>query len=264
MMARGMINCSNLEHAIRRGFRFYEIFVPGIGLDLMVQDGRAMIRFSKKEPLKVPDAFMAQMLFVLWHRFSCWLIGEEVLLEEVWYASGARDHPAVAGLLFDCPCRFEKDKWTLIFDGSFLEKPLTRDERDLRNFLKCFPDDLLDTKGFTESLSGRTRNLLQRHFNSGDFDFMALARSLGTTPQTLRRRLREEGRTFQQIKNAVRKEMSMHYLQNSTHSIDKISRMMGFSEPSTFNRAFKKWTGLTPGAYRHKTWDYGVAVNQSH
>lgn len=68
--------------------------------------------------------------------------------------------------------------------------------------------------------------------------------------QTLRRHLREEGSSFQELKDNLRRDLAIYHLSRNEISIQLIAEQLGFSEPSAFHRAFKKWTGLTPGAYR--------------
>jgi AraC-like DNA-binding protein len=70
------------------------------------------------------------------------------------------------------------------------------------------------------------------------------------TPQTLRRRLQEEGHGFQAIKDNLRRDMSIEYLARPDLTLIEIAERVGFSETSTFHRAFKSWTGVAPGEYR--------------
>ena len=74
-----------------------------------------------------------------------------------------------------------------------------------------------------------------------------------TTPSTLRRRLEREGSSFQVIKDDLRRDMAIDLLCNSTRSVDDIGFALGFSEHSAFYRAFRRWTGASPGEYRGKT-----------
>jgi AraC-like DNA-binding protein len=77
-----------------------------------------------------------------------------------------------------------------------------------------------------------------------------VAHRLHSSPQTLRRHLREEGSSFQELKDHLRRDLAIYHLGRDELSIQAITEQLGFSEPSAFHRAFKKWTGLTPGAYR--------------
>jgi len=70
------------------------------------------------------------------------------------------------------------------------------------------------------------------------------------TTKTLRLKLKNEGITYQKHKDVMRRDLAIHYLTKQNVPITKIAQRLGFSEPSAFNRAFKTWTGVTPGAYR--------------
>ena len=71
-----------------------------------------------------------------------------------------------------------------------------------------------------------------------------------SSPATLRRRLETEGSTWQQLKDAVRRELSMQLLAERDLTVDEIADRLGFNDASTFYRAFRKWTGQAPGAWR--------------
>ena len=79
------------------------------------------------------------------------------------------------------------------------------------------------------------------------------AEHMNLTEQTLRRYLHKEGYSFQQLKDDTRRDMAMFFIDRKEQSIEDIAFRLGFSEASTFIRAFKKWTGLTPLAYRKLT-----------
>lgn len=76
------------------------------------------------------------------------------------------------------------------------------------------------------------------------------AQYVGLTEQTLRRHLKKDDYSFQRLKDDTRRDMAISYITQKEHSIENIAFRLGFSEASTFIRAFKKWTGLTPLAYR--------------
>ena len=78
----------------------------------------------------------------------------------------------------------------------------------------------------------------------------AVAARLAVSAQTLRRRLAAEGTSFQQIRDQLRRDAAIAALATGTVSIEDISRRLGFSEPSAFHRAFKRWTGSAPRSYQ--------------
>ena len=83
-----------------------------------------------------------------------------------------------------------------------------------------------------------------------NLSFEQVASTLKTTTHTLRRRLKEEGNSFQEIKDSLRRDRALRLLSDTDMSVQEIAELLGFSEPAAFNRAFKKWLGTTPGSYR--------------
>jgi AraC-like DNA-binding protein len=100
------------------------------------------------------------------------------------------------------------------------------------------------------SVTERIRRLLRRYLAEEMPSLEAVSDMLATTPQTLRRRLQREGQGYQMIKDALRRDVAVEFLTQSDLPLLEVAARVGFSEASTFHRAFKGWTGLTPGAYR--------------
>ena len=77
-----------------------------------------------------------------------------------------------------------------------------------------------------------------------------LAKYLNMSEATIQRRLKSEGMSYQQLKNDIRRDTAIEQLTKSKKSLQQISDELNFHDPSAFHRAFKKWTGVSPGAYR--------------
>ena len=88
----------------------------------------------------------------------------------------------------------------------------------------------------------------------GNFpEFSSIANTLNLTTATLRRRLRAEGSSYQQLKDDIRRDTAIHHLGRGQLTMEQVAENVGFSEPTSFFRAFKRWTGVTPRAYLSKT-----------
>src|SRR5690606_32132358 len=105
-----------------------------------------------------------------------------------------------------------------------------------------------NTAGFSALIRRKLRTAARTEWP----DFNAFARALHMAPSTLRRRLEDEGQSFQAIKDELRRDLAIHYLCHTSKSVMDISSELGFSESSAFHRAFKKWTGAGPGEYRQR------------
>jgi len=248
MMCHAIIHCRTLDKALSRGALFYSLFpgAPRIGLSREGDWARLTVDDSS---LWDPEHFLVESLLVIWHRLGSWLIGQRIRLEEACFSYAEPAHSAEYDLLFPCPRRFGAGATSLLFHGRYLAMPLLQDERTLKQFLEHSPADLLARPDGGDSLISQIRRLLGRDCSSWP-DLETVAQQLHISPQTLRRHLREEGSSFQELKDHLRRDLAIYHLGRDELSIQDIAEQLGFSEPSAFHRAFKKWTGLTPGAYR--------------
>lgn len=117
-------------------------------------------------------------------------------------------------------------------------------DRHLQQLLCNLPPD--------ESFQGRVRRVLTEELRRGEPALEAVAGRLGMSGRTLQRRLRDEGLGFHALLDALRCDLARRHIAEPRESTAEIAFLLGFSEVSTFHRAFKRWTGLTPGAYRQK------------
>ncbi|PTQ70464.1 AraC family transcriptional regulator [Pseudomonas sp. GV071] len=248
MMCYALIHCHTLEKALTRGTLFYSLFDEAPVITLSREGDWARLTVDDST-LQDPDHFLVESLLVIWHRLASWLIGQRIRLQEATFRHAEPEHSAEYDLLFPNPRRFGAGSTSLLFQARYLAMPLLQDERTLKHFLEHSPADLLARPDGGDSLISQIRRLLGRDCASWP-DLEAVAQQLHMSPQTLRRHLREEGSSFQELKDHLRRDLAIYHLGRDNLAIQDIAEQLGFSEPSAFHRAFKKWTGLTPGAYR--------------
>lgn len=102
------------------------------------------------------------------------------------------------------------------------------------------------------SLSMQVRALLIDMLPRGQPDQAEVARALNMSARNLQRRLRAEGKGFRQLLDETRRELAIQYLQDTRRSIGEITYLLGFSEPSNFTRAFRRWKGISPNEFRRR------------
>jgi AraC-like DNA-binding protein len=99
--------------------------------------------------------------------------------------------------------------------------------------------------------TSRVRAALSSRLAAGDAGKTALARSLGVSERTLSRRLREDGTTFRDLLDDVRRDLALAWLREGAYAVYEVAYLLGYSEPSTFHRCFRRWTGgRSPSAWR--------------
>lgn len=250
MMCHAVIHCPTLETAFKRAYRFYGLFLYLPKFELIIDDDYATIILDESQ-MNDPDHFLVESLMVIWHRFGSWLIGRRINLIEANFSFPPPINHSEYRRMFYCDIKFDSPFTGMKFPVKFLKEKLVQNETTLRNFLKHSPADLLARPDEGNSLVAQIRSIIGDDLSQELPNFEFVADALHTSPQTLRRRLKEEGLTYQELKDQMRRDTALYYLGRGDLSIQDVSEKLGFSEPSTFHRAFKKWTGITPGAYRH-------------
>ena len=247
-----LVRCATLEEALRLGLRHYHGLLADFVPRLVVQGGVArlqLMRRAPRDPVLDPRLDYAQKAFLLFaFGLACWLVARRVPVLSVDYTEPAPRSDS--SRVYQAPIRHDQAHVGLCFDARWLELPVVQNPQSLREFLACAPANLFIKYRDAASVSERIRRLLHRRLDAGDLSLEAVGEALAIAPPTLRRRLREEGHGFQALKDALRRDAAIAHLARPELTLPEIAERLGFSEASTFHRAFKKWTGVAPGEYR--------------
>lgn len=249
-MCELVIGCPTLDAVFRKAFRFSRLFEPMVTMELHAAGDQACLELVVEGDYEDPDYYLRESMLVIWHRLGSWLIGQPVELLKAEFNYPRPPHGDEYRHIFHCPLAFEAGHTALTFDIRYLSAPVIRDLPEMKQFLNTSPADLLSRPDESNTWTGRIRGLIGRDLSRPMPDFDHIAAELHTSPQTLRRRLKQENTSFQEIKDLLRRDMAIYYLERPELAINDIAFRVGFTEPSTFHRAFKKWTGVTPGAWR--------------
>ncbi len=111
-------------------------------------------------------------------------------------------------------------------------------------------DALLKDLENSKTMRGRVEALLMPVLHKGDANIELVAEKLGMSRQTVFRRLKDEGTTFEKLLDALRHRLALDYLGGRKVSVNETAYLVGFSDPAAFSRAFKRWTGSSPKAFR--------------
>ena len=196
-----------------------------------------------------PYHLLTDFVLVLIHRFTGWLVGKRIALRLVELPYPQPDNAAEYDLIFGAPVRFGTPRPALELDTRLLSLPIVRDERELEQYLQHSPADLLARRDYGTTLADQVRRILERGLHGTWPSSEDVAARLSISPQHVRRRLREEGTSLGEIKEELLRDAAIAGLSRG-EAVDALSARLGFSEPSAFRRAFKRWTGATPAAYQ--------------
>lgn len=251
MMCYASLGCRDLGAAMERAAAFYGLFPGGPELVLEVTGSEA--RFTVRNDFaRDEERFLTECVLAIWHRLSSWLIGRRIPLAGAAFAYPPPPHKDEYEILFDCPVRFGEDRTGAAFDAHWLTAPLVRDEAALDAMLRRAPFDLLSRPEYGTTVAEQVRRTLTQRLRASPRlpALGEVAALLAVSPATLRRRLGQEGTSFQELKDHVRRDAAIAGLAESGEPIAELAARLGFSEDTAFHRAFRRWTGTTPGAYR--------------
>lgn len=130
--------------------------------------------------------------------------------------------------------------------------PMRRRDPVLQGVLERHAADVLARLPAATGLVSELRPLLARRIAGGDARIASVARTLGTSARSLQRRLAAEGTSYQQVVEQARCDAAERHLGEAALSIAEISWLLGYSEPSAFHRAFKRWRGISPRSFRQQ------------
>ena len=150
---------------------------------------------------------------------------------------------APARLVFDAPVT------AMVLDAALLDLPVLNASPSLFLLFEQHANALLNRLK-TPTLSSRVRAEIITLLKGEEPALAAVADRLAMGVRTMQLHLKDEGFTYQQLLDDVRRDLAVRHLREQTISTTDIAYLLGFAEPSVFFRSFKKWTGQTPGAYR--------------
>lgn len=250
-MCEQLVHCQTLGEALRTAFRFYHLMLQDFVPRLQVHGGTAritMVTQRERDPLL---AYAERSFCFLGYGVMSWLVSRRIPLACIHYPPATTmPYGTEAERLFQAPVRHDEQHMGFEFDAGWLSLPVVQNPQSLREFKAQVPMVLVLKYRDQASLSERIRRMLRRKL-SGDLPSLEqMSETLALTPQTLRRRLHDEGLGYQAIKDNLRRDAAIELLNQPDLTLADIAGRLGFSEASTFHRAFKGWTGQSPGVYR--------------
>ncbi|MEV0251758.1 AraC family transcriptional regulator ligand-binding domain-containing protein [Nocardia sp. NPDC050712] len=251
MICFGLGSAPDLRSALRR-FESFERSLPGfppIRLTETADEARLTFDISG---VAQPMGTMTDALLAMTYRFLGWTVGERIRLRrlEVPHPRDPEfdDYDAV----FGAPVRFSASAPVLVFDAQQLDLPPVRTEDELLAFLRSAPAGIIGVRDYSVSLAAQVRRILEYGRADGRPRVADIARELLMSPQTLRRRLHEELTSPREIREQILRDAAVASLLRGEETVAALSRRLGFSEPSAFSRAFRRWTGSSPGSYQRR------------
>ena len=254
-LCRAMLGSRDLGEALDRAARFLHVVLPDLRASIERSGAYGRLEIVATRRILAPGdprrVFAFEWLLRMLHALASWFAARPIALLEVRFPFASPRHAGDYALIYTANASFGAESLVAILDAASLALPCRRSAADLEAFLA-------DGPGKIAMLYRRDREVARavREFLSGSLPAAATlddaARALGMSARTLHRRLDDEGTSFRDVKDALRREIALDRLETTRSSVAQIAAELGYSEPSAFFRAFQGWTGVAPSAHRRR------------
>ncbi len=243
-----------LGDLLEKAVDFYRLLSDDVAMSVSTVGATAVLSIEHRAPHLDPEHFLREFLLVIWHRFPSWYIGEAIRLRETRFSFPRPAHHGELQVMFPGKLAFSQPRNALIFDATYLDKPLVRGRGEVGYFVRNAPADVMTIPGSDSSLERQVERIIESGSDEGLVfpSLDELAAQLGMGAQSLYRQLKAGGTSYQKIKDDIRRETAIRKLIQERLSVEEVSAFVGFSEARSFSRAFRQWTGMSPRRYRDR------------
>jgi len=270
LMCHCIIGAKTLGEALRLATRFDKLLFPMISYNIrLIEEPSGIVKLSYRIKIGdnnsklVPDHWdragyqetVAKASGLMaWHTFCGWLTGLPLETTEVQVSAPYLNEAYEAGMkkVFHCPIHFNAQENTLSFSSDQLQRRVVHTADSLPEFFNNLVYQLIASEQVPASTSAAIKSLVSIDMKNGMPSFAAIAEHLHMSESSLRRRLQKESTSYQVLKDEVRCEAAIDKLLNGQTKVADLAEYLGFTEPSSFVRSFKGWTGFTPKVYKEK------------
>jgi AraC-like DNA-binding protein len=252
VVAQASFQCERIRDVLQVYARFFSIVNESARLALSEDGNMATLEFTCLSPdcYSVPE--MERMVTTAMARFA-YLTGQKIRVKAFHFQHSAPEYVDDYTKVFDAPVNFSQDQTAILFDKRLLDLRVKHGNPYLLSVLTSYAEKLLRKVSSSSDIRHKVRSFIRRNLaDDAELDVEKAAKALHMSRHTLYRKLKKEQVSFQSLVEDVRQREAQKHLRNTKVSISEVAFLLGFSELSAFSRAFKRWTGESPGQFRAK------------
>jgi AraC-like DNA-binding protein len=224
------------------------LYHPGTVSTLEVRDGTAMLHYGFSPADAEGGRQTVDGALASGFRMMQALCGPDWGPVEVLLSHSPVGDEAAYNRIFGVPVRFDQEGTALVFEARWLSHPVAGADPGFRHIVELQVSELEHLHD--EALSSQLRRSLRTLLLRKGYSAGRTAQLFAMHRRTMSRRLKAEGQSFQHLVAEVRYDIARHLLSNASMSLAEVAVALGYSEASAFTRAFRRWSGLNPRAWR--------------
>ena len=249
-MSIAMINSRTAREGITTAARFMHVHNPALSMSLTPIPRTRLDLISCKLQLSKPARREQndERVISIVHSVMKQLAKEQYQPHAIWFTHARISPMSVYRRVFGLAPLFEQPTMGIALERSVLDSTRTGASEKMREIAESYLAEhaLTHATEYTKSVAAMARSLMR----GGEFTPAQTAKALGMHPRTLQRRLREEGSSFEKIKDIARREWAEALLAQTSVSLTHIAAMLGYADASAFSRSCRRWFGEAPRDFR--------------
>ncbi|TPV97078.1 MAG: AraC family transcriptional regulator [Myxococcales bacterium FL481] len=246
-----VLTSANLRDGLERICRYHRLQHSAAEVTLRSYEGEVGLSHRLPGGRRLPQP-VSEFVAGVWMNVCRAATGVAWEPRQVRFSGTKPEQTRVLDDYFRAPLRFDAGETVVVFPSDVLELPHRSADPRLVRVLDQHASSLLERLPTITSFSDKVRSLIASELQGGNPSAEAIAERLHLSVRTLSRRLAEEGHAYKELLAELRKELATDYLRDPRMEIAEVAFLLGFSEPSAFFRAFKRWYGETPTVFRQR------------
>jgi AraC-like DNA-binding protein len=245
-----VLNSPTIAAGIENTARFIKIHNEAARASLLIEKDRAYLRFLPNELLINTSRQHSEYAMAVALNTLRLMVGSEWAPQEVHFThqleAATSEHFRVFGapVMFGCPAN------AFVIESDFLKREVPAADPRLYRILKRYLGRVLNEMPREDDLVAAVRRVIGEAIRDGEPKLSLAAKKLGMSPRRLQRRIQGYGLDFKRLVDDTRQRLALQYIKEEKDTLTQIAFMLGYSDASAFNRAFKRWTGTAPLEYR--------------
>jgi AraC-like DNA-binding protein len=244
-----MLQLRTVEEAMQASVRYAHLVNQGTQSRLRKSDPTSRMGFELS-PVLLATQHVAETMMASLTLFLRGTVGPSFNPIAVRFPHPQTSRSPALERYFGAPVLHDAGEISIEFPTEILARPLPNADPVLGSYLRKQADELVERVGAPKAVSRECARRIAERLGSGEPSQTAIAREMAMSERTLQRRLQAEGTSFNELLDDARRTIAFTYLADRKLAAYEVSFLLGYAEPATFFRAFKRWTGQTPQQYR--------------
>jgi AraC-like DNA-binding protein len=241
-------NNDTLDSALKQYERYYALVHEGMHIEVKTDAKFAYINYICDTEEAYSQTDMEYTLAISIYRATLH-IRDGIEIEHIYFQHSPPTYKSNYTEVFPCPVKFNHTHCSIVFKKQYLNFKLPKRSSYLHQLLTHHIEAIFKKLRPEETLTDKVVNLVEKKLAKDNIDATHIADKLCMSRHTLYRKLKQEGLSFHDLVDQVRKDKAFYYLNQNKRSLSEIAFLLGFSELSAFSRAFKRWTGISPAKH---------------